>query len=202
MSPEKEKSFDIHLYNLPLDLKVKIFQMSVQSNMERWFQDHGKNFRTTLGRIDCATNHGYTDLKGDHKDGFWVFHDQYDQHMFALADNEDDRYFMHSTLCDRLEGYDEVYLPRHFDNNGFWKREWRDKPDYYWYSEHCRCSRCDQVKDSKLKYETCKKTQRSKLLQERCTRILEGCSMATTPQRFMVERAIELVDNHYMNDPE
>ena len=122
--------------------------------------------------------------------------------LHGLDNHEDDWYYMHSTLCDKIEEYDEVYLPHPQDNHEFWMREFRDQPDTYWYCGECRCSKCDQVKGAKLRYETCKKEQLQKVVKERCTRILENCSMDTIPQRFMVERAIELVDNHYLNDRE
>ena len=54
MSPEKEKSFDIHLYNLPLDLKVKIFQIAVQSNLAKWQGSHQVQFRGSLTRITTS----------------------------------------------------------------------------------------------------------------------------------------------------
>ena len=197
----KDNSLNNLLYSLPLDLKIKIFQMSVQSNMEQWLKDHKGDFRGSLDLIYCVTNQGHTELKGHHKDGFWAWHDG-DLDDPGEETHEDDWYFMHSTLCDRIEGYDEVYLPHPQDNHEFWMREWRDQVDTYWYCEDCRCSKCDQVKEAKSKYETLKRKQREKVVKERCTRILEECSMATTSQRFMVERAIELVDNHYLNDPE
>ena len=205
------------LYALPLDLKVKVFQMAVQSHMAQWFMDHKGSFKGSLALLNSTLNFGYTELKGDYGDGFWVWHERvlYPDHpdhrdvsggrSKVNEDYEDEWFYMHSTLCDKVEGYEEVYLPPHFAERPFWKREWRDKPDYYWYCEDCRCTRCDFVKDAKLKYDACKKIQRSKVVRERCTRILEGLSVnysAATPQRFMVERAMELVDDHYLNDPE
>jgi hypothetical protein len=195
------RSLDARLYSLPLDLKVKIFQMAVKSNLDQWHQDHQEIFAMSRALLDSTVNFGYTELKGDHRDGYWVWHEPGDDGSIRPG-HEDDWYYMHSTLCDKLEGYDEVYLPHPQDNHGFWMREWRDQPDTYWYCEDCRCSKCDQVKDAKSKYETLKREQREKVVKERCTRILEECSLATSPQRFMVERAIELVDNHYLNDPE
>lgn len=209
------------LYALPLDLKVKIFQMAIQSHMATWSMDHKGNFQESLALLNSTLNFGYTELKGDHRDGFWVWHervlypdhpDHHDHHDHrgneghkVNEDYEDEWFHVHSTLCNKVDRYEEIYLPHHFNNHLFWKREWRDKPDYYWYCEDCRCAKCDLVQDAKLRYDTCKKIQRSKVVRERCTRILEGMSVnfaATIPQRFMVERAMELVDDHYLNDPE
>jgi hypothetical protein len=192
------------LYDLPIDLKVKIFQMAIQSNMAQWLMDHKGGFGSSLALLDSTLNLGYIELKGYHKDGFWAGTQRPEQEGY-----EDAWYFMHSPLCNKIDGYEEVYLPPHFNNfnnyHRFWKREWRDKPDYYWYCDRCRCTECDLVKDAKLEHDASKKRQRSKVVRERCTRILEGMSAdlsAAAPQRFMVERAIELVDNHYLNDPE
>jgi hypothetical protein len=199
----KDNSLNNLLYSLPLELKIKIFQMSVQSNLEQWLRDHKGNFKGSLDFLDSTINFGYTELKGEHRDGFWVWYEE--DGLVTREDlekHEDGRYFQHSTLCDKIDGYDEVYLPHPQDNHEFWMREWRDQVDTYWYCEDCRCFKCDQVKAAKGKYEILKNKQREEVVKERCTRILEECSMATTSQRFMVERAIELVDNHYLNDPE
>ena len=192
----KENSFGTRLYTLPLDLKIKIFQMSVQGNMNDWLEDHQDRFQGTLTLLDYETNTGFIDLKCDYKDGFWV---KYEWIRESYLLHEDDRYFSHSTLCDKTD-ISETYLPLSLNNYEYRHREWKDKPDNYWYSETCRCEECDKVKDAQKEYQCFLERQKEK--SESCTRILRDCVLSSPPHRYMVERAIEIVDNHYLNDPE
>ena len=201
---DKTDSFDTRLYNLPLDLKIKIYQMSVQENMVRWLADHQESFTNSLSLINRDTNMGYIDLKGEYKDGFWVNNNGVLRHGLGVVDPEDSWYFSHVSLCDKTAlGYEEVYIPRHFMEQYtdytcriYRNREWVDQPDYHWYSTICRCNRCDKVKEAKKVYEQTKSDHKS----ERCTRILRECTMSGPSHRYIVERAIEIVENHYLND--
>lgn len=115
-------SFKACLYALPLHLKIKIFQMSLNGHLKKWSYNHREDMRNSLlvirGEIimrDCM--------------------------RYELSDNV--RYYSRS-LCNRHVHSDAlVYI----DDNLYEDIDIRELSiNHYWYHRTCRCMMCDKVR--------------------------------------------------------
>jgi hypothetical protein len=71
----EDKNFNNMLYSLPLDLKVKIFQIAVLTNMVEWGEkEHKKNFKKTVNFINPNRYNSKTDHLTEADTGYYTIH--------------------------------------------------------------------------------------------------------------------------------
>tara|TARA_Y100000389_G_scaffold197664_1_gene232705 strand:+ start:359 stop:1213 length:855 start_codon:yes stop_codon:yes gene_type:complete len=69
----EDKNFNDMLYSLPLDLKVKIFQIAVLTNMVEWGEkEHNKNFKKTVNFINPNRYNSTTDHMTETDSGYYT----------------------------------------------------------------------------------------------------------------------------------
>ena len=120
------------LYELPYDIKIKIFNMVIKDHMYKWSFNHLVNFRDCLKFI----NDKPFNYSKDEPRSLWMI-------------NNNQYHYKH--LCQvnvkkkRQPGIMTVFIPgclyEEIDN-----REWLNEPEHYWYHIKCRCCKCDHVR--------------------------------------------------------
>ena len=122
-----------NLYSLPLDIKIKIFQMAVLINQENWIDDfmkraiHTHNF---LSYPSCWRAHPYTTLI-------------LNGHSEWKKKGESYRYKF-KPPCERMITKTLTLTIRNNINGDINCRELSN--DQYWYHKTCRCITCDRVR--------------------------------------------------------
>jgi hypothetical protein len=156
------------LYELPLDIKIKIFHMAIASHMISWKQSHEEDNEESVEDIGSEWSLEYDTMR---MRWMWIMR------WFGPTDRDpfSDFDWSFSTLCyknfhlqdykgrggklfwfgycktkkqyDELEGvkqYPIEYNPH--DHAYIEGRQVYDKPGYFWCHEKCRCKRCDFVR--------------------------------------------------------
>ena len=161
---EKQNLQEI-LYSLPLDVKKKIYKMTIHSNMKEWFLKHQKEMRTTISflgnpgkgykgeKIELARNGNMGYIGVRYSDDTYNEND-----LNMLYDGREDIYlrafFKKSTLCKKAvkrkgqPGIKDVFLDPMITSGGLsiHNRMWSNIKDRFWYHENCRCQFCDSVR--------------------------------------------------------
>jgi len=151
---KEKQSLDEILYKLPKDLKVYIFQLAIQSNMNEWLLTHQRGMPSTLSFIN--TTKGYIPRNDKHSS--WLINTDtlsfsneyqywYRQKCIRNVKKRDQSGIISLSIPDNL--YEEID-----------SRMWSNIPDVYWYHNDCRCSKCDKVRiigyRNLSSYEKCK----------------------------------------------
>ena len=149
----KQKEVLDNLYSLPLDIKIKIYQMAMSTHLKEWTNEHKSiswSLRSKLNPNEACC----ADLD------IWNFIELEDR---INTQNRD--YYKYSsyknTVCstifryhvyDNLEEYkidDDDELQEYY-NEGYFEdlcsHEWSNKKKYYWTHKKCRCFDCDLVR--------------------------------------------------------
>lgn len=124
-----------NIYSLPLEIKIKIYQMAIQKNMFEWNLEHMKNNRKTL---EFFTNIP-SNYSNENKYSCWNL----------INDNHHRYYYKHICHINVKKpgqpGIRSIYIDDNIDESIDY-REWIGDPDYYWYHDKCRCRDCDLVR--------------------------------------------------------
>ena len=149
----KQKEVLDNLYSLPLDIKIKIYQMAMSTHLKEWTNDH-KSISWSLRRKLNPNEACCADLD------IWNFIELEDR-----INTQDRDYYKYSsyknTVCstivryhvyDNLEEYkiddddelQEYYNEGYFDD--IFSHEWSNKKKHYWTHKKCRCFDCDLVR--------------------------------------------------------
>lgn len=126
---EKQNLKEI-LYLLPLDLKKKIYYMSVQSNLSEWSFTHKYKF----SNINLILQNNKNDDNGK-----WLR-------------NENDDIFSYRHICSRnvkkreQPGILSIYIPPNHIYEEIDYRMWSNRENYYWVHKKCRCKMCDKIR--------------------------------------------------------
>lgn len=148
----KEKKIIENLYTLPLDIKIKIFQMIIMSNMNDWNINHMYCLRNSLLFIED-------------RDGFSVYGDNRytKKYRYLNAEsrwlylNRDVPMYDKKTLCQKKvkeyyqDGIKSVFISNNM-NELIDYRQWSNWSNQYWYHEKCRCKTCDLVRITGINY--------------------------------------------------
>ena len=84
----EKKNFNKMLYSLPLDIKIKIFQMAVFANIVEWGgKEHKKNFKKTVEFINPNIYNSKTDSITIYEDSFLypIYHKRFDNNGFMFS---------------------------------------------------------------------------------------------------------------------
>jgi hypothetical protein len=150
MMPCKKATLgQLTLYDLPLEIKQKIYKIAVQSNMIRWRYEHRNNFRNCLEYIEYKaldylppvpsprsihpTPLCYRELKNrvyemidiSRLEEIWL--NEPDEHEFVYNG------YSYSDLFDRW-----------YVNTG---KGFVADTHIFWHNLHCRCKRCECVRE-------------------------------------------------------
>lgn len=136
------------LYTLPLDIKIKIYQMAIINHMNDWNINHMYASHNTLLFIENNnrdTLHFNLDeraiaarVKYLNPDSRWAF--PYDFPIYHKK-----------TLCQKKvkgtsqDGIKSVFIGDNM-NEQIDYRQWTNWSNYYWYHNKCRCKTCDLVR--------------------------------------------------------
>tara|TARA_B110000495_G_C23029425_1_gene612579 strand:+ start:1530 stop:2210 length:681 start_codon:yes stop_codon:yes gene_type:complete len=132
-----------NLYILPLDVKEKIFQIAIISNMLEWSMDHMKksSFSMLFSPQFIKENPNIT-LYPHSSDGLAAV---------GLHDRPNLPIFNCIPICERnvkislQPGIKGVYIRDYWHHDIAW-REWSNIENKYWYHIKCRCITCDRVR--------------------------------------------------------
>ncbi|MBE18060.1 MAG: hypothetical protein CMH79_04780 [Nitrospinae bacterium] len=148
------------LYQLPIEIKIKIFRMSIQLNMYLWKMDHYLKYCNGLynfynynpkGNLNISQlriqqwpkgidNHRIC-LKNVDKPGNpginEVYVSEYLKQKFKSILNPPEPIFNIDNPITNIIPLQITLLQA---------REWSNKPNYYWYHNKCRCLTCDKVR--------------------------------------------------------
>ena len=141
-----------NIYFLPLEIKIKIYQMAIQKHMYEWSFEHMKNNRKVL-KFLTNTPSDYSD---ENKYSCWnlVIDDNNDDNDDNNDNNDNnDNYhsYYYKHICHRnvkktgQPGIRSIYIDDNIDERIDY-REWIGDADYYWYHDKCRCRDCDHVR--------------------------------------------------------
>lgn len=124
---------DKYINILPLDIKIKIFQMTIKSNMEEWYIDHKKKNNKNI-----LFFHNTDFINKDNPNSRWLCLDD----GFPFCDFKN--------ICQKETDetkiktvYIKDNLNEIIDFRKYSRYEWCDD---YWYHEKCRCKTCDYIR--------------------------------------------------------
>ena len=132
------------LYGLPLDIKIRIFQMAINEHMDEWKLEHLSQFASPLydiiwmGRCHINFSSSINEMNQ------WnYFDDVFTSKKIKLCDyvnilnDHSDVLIREKVTIYEIENnvYDEIYI-----------RGILDKPNQYWAANKCRCFKCDLVR--------------------------------------------------------
>ena len=145
-----------NLYTLPLDIKIKIFQMSIESSIESWKNLHKINMKINLDFISIGSmdylnhrsrhNFSQSPSEQENPNSEWLIR--------AEDVNNSSRYSFNN-ICERAvrsheqEGIQSMYLGRYERYEipeEISHREWSNRRLIFWYHDTCRCITCDRVR--------------------------------------------------------
>ncbi len=128
------------LYNLPLDIKIRIYRYSINNHMIEWSMNHERVLLKVidiLEPIDYDPKMRITEFDGV-KDLLWK------NKVFNMCHRRVKEKFQENIFSVPLQDVPESSIIRY--------REWTNRAGYYWYHNKCRCQHCDMVKYHGLKY--------------------------------------------------
>ena len=125
------------LYELPLDIKEKIYKMVIKTHMNEWSFNHLINIRKNL---EFLTEKPF-DYTENNPNSLW-FHKKGKYHYKHLCQR--------NVKKPHQPGIKGIYIGvgNAYDNSyeEIRYREWINVPNKYWYHEKCRCYMCDRVR--------------------------------------------------------
>ena len=133
------------LYGLPIDIKIKIFQIAIKANMQEWKLEHSNNYFSSIHNIQwmgklCMINTSSEELYAAtyaHRNR--SIYTNYFQGVFTMKNKQP---------CDYYENINDV-TTYEIENNVYDEINIRgnlDKPNQYWAANKCRCLTCDLVR--------------------------------------------------------
>ena len=159
---KERQSLKQKLYNLPLDLKVKIFSMAINNNLNIWKNLHMKPYLKTISIFDDIHISSQEDVKGRN-------------HLTWISDAagfaQEEVSFRHVHVCEHRASKPsqnhivDVYIPYLPTLFPIIHRMWSNKVDYYWYHTTCRCKQCDMVRIKGYDYLPMKEKEKYKGIQ-------------------------------------
>ena len=194
-SPEfKQKKKEVNnqkildnLYNLPLDVKIKICKMAMLNHIIEWKKEHKEKIRTSLvllnpNNISPPRDDGWS---GNPSTDDWLYWNGVD--LWFMEDEIDAdiihgkgayEYHMYSNkLCTQQNvGYSVDYIIEGNEYNDIDDREWFYNPGYFWAHPDCRCFKCDLVRVSHRE-KMCKTSMIDPTIQKKYARIYWGSTV-------------------------
>lgn len=138
-----------NLYTLPLDIKIKIFQMIIVNHMNEWYVKHIYSVHNSLLFIDDIDGFNfYGHMRHTKKyrqinpDSRWLFYNR-NENGILIYDKK--------TICEKKikessqNGIKSVFIGDNI-NEHIDYRQWSNWLNHYWYHEKCRCKTCDLVR--------------------------------------------------------
>ena len=143
------------LYELPLELKVMIFQFAIISNMADWSKKHAEKFREILGRIDPLSSQVFTICLSNGWEGSYVCVSNFEDRSPYPVRPE--------TICEKCPNVRrKVIVPSRWveervSEERYDQLECRDWGDdgmcEYWHHPKCWCRDCYDVRKLSQNYQ-------------------------------------------------
>ena len=194
-SPEfKQKKKEVNnqkildnLYNLPLDVKIKICKMAMLNHIIEWKKEHKEKIRASLVLLNpnniSPPGNPSTDDEWNGWNGvdLWFMEDEIDADIIHGKGAYE--YNMKvNTLCYKANpGWTRAawaadYIIEDNEYNDIDDREWACEPGYFWTHPDCRCFKCDLVRVSHRE-KMCKTSLIDPTIQKKYARIYWGTTV-------------------------
>ena len=129
-----------NLYSLPLDIKIKIFQMAVLINQEKWIDDFMERAIDTRSFLSYPTTVGSKVNASWWKDRHKFFRDVHSE----WKKKRNSYRYKYEPPCERMITKTHTLTIRNNINGDINRRELPN--NQYWYHKTCRCITCDRVR--------------------------------------------------------